>query len=232
MAGALSFTVDSSEVKRLRSDLRRMTDVLKDPTGLYQRAGSIMVDTVIPMAFRNKGYPGVPWAPVIRDGRDASPLRDTGALLESITFKATTKDLVVGAPATFKRAKLHQYGGTIVPTKAKWLAIPVAPPLSPAERRAWKPRTVPGGFLLMKGPEGPGIYRLAAGQVTASNRFSRGSSKYNKSRRGDAGPHIERVFAFVKSVKITKRPFLMWSKDALTRIGLAWMRAIASGRVS
>lgn len=55
-------------------------------------------------------------------GSAGKPLVDTGALRNSITSRADDEGVTVGT--NLRQARLHQFGGTIVPKKAKMLAFP------------------------------------------------------------------------------------------------------------
>lgn len=203
--------------------LKKLLANAKDKQAFLSRAGKYMVATEVPRVFRQGGPPGQAWAPPkMRRGK---PLRDTGLLLGSIAWRANTKDVVIGTQKRY--APTHQYGATIVPGAGKkWLAIPLSPPLSEAQRQTAKPRDFAGAFVLISGPEGPGLYRKAKGAVIASDLKSGGASKYSK-RGGAKG--IERIFAFVRSVKIPKRPFLVWTQRSLADIEKLWVAMLTAG---
>lgn len=191
----------------------------KDKRRLLRAAGQYMVDTEVPRIFRQGGPPGSAWPkPKMRKGR---PLRDTGRLLASIAYRANASDVRIGTPLTY--APAQQKGATIVPTGGKkWLAIPLSPPLSESQRQTSRPKDFPGAFVLIHGPEGPGLYRKAKGQALASSIFSGGVSKRSRARKGAGGKGVERIFAFVKSVKLPPRPFLVWTRRAVGDIVKLW----------
>jgi len=189
----MKFTVSGEGgVNRLRGKLKEAADRAKPgmKAQLYRDAGNYMVNQVIPLRFRAHG-PG--WPAVARGG---SPLIDTGLLRNSNDWRVEGDTLLIGN--TRPQARLQNRGGVLVPKNAKFLAIPLSPPLSRTEARVKKPRDFPGAFVLMHGPNGPGLYRKT-GQF-----------------RGKVHG-IERLFAFVKKVTIKKRPFLYWG-SALTEI--------------
>lgn len=82
---------------------------------------------------------GASWPPLrfnrIRGG--TRPLRDQGLLLASITGRTDDRGVYVGSPLDY--AAIHNYGGTIRPKKAKYLAIPV----TRAAQLADSPRNFP-----------------------------------------------------------------------------------------
>jgi hypothetical protein len=103
-------------------------------------------------------------------------------------------------------AWVHDKGATLIPKK-KFLAIPLSPPLSIDEARTAKTSDYPGSFVLIPGPEGPGIYRKSkvAKAVSLKNR----KTVYEKGSSG-----IERIFALLKSVTIKPRRFMFWHAGA------------------
>jgi phage virion morphogenesis protein len=63
---------------------------------------------------------GAPWKALkLRKGQ---PLRDTGRLQRSITSRPDDQGVTIGT--NVKYARVHQYGATIVPVKAKRLVFP------------------------------------------------------------------------------------------------------------
>lgn len=197
--------------------LQRLQAAAGETHGFLEAAGRVLVDETH-QVFRDLG-PG--WPPPRR--RDGEPLRDTGQLANSITygFRRSGRTLVVGSNLEY--AGVQQYGARIVPTAGKkWLAIPVSPPLNVSQRRTAKPRDFPEAFVLIKGPEGPGLYRRAT-RAVAFSRFSRGVSKHAGGKRNA----IERIFAFRKSVRITARPYLKWTPRAVARVKRTWIGMIA-----
>lgn len=200
------------------SALMKLSASVKDKAPLFAAAGKYMVATEVPRIFREGGPPGKAWAPPkMRRGK---PLRDTGRLLASVAWRASASDAVIGTPLRY--APTQHKGATIVPTGGKkWLAIPLSPPLTESQRQTSKPRDFAGAFVLIHGPEGPGLYRKSR-QVTASSVVSGGASKYRRSSKG-----VERIFMFVKSVRIPARPFLVWTSRAVKDIGKLWEAMIA-----
>ena len=168
---------------------------------LYRDAGGYMVRTVIPLRFRDHG-PG--WPAVRRGG---SPLMDTKVLSKSNDFRINGTTLEVGN--TRPQARLMNRGGDVVPKNARFLAIPCSPPLSTTEARMLKPRSFAGAFVLMRGPEGPGLYRKTHNMGSLAGR-------------GVIG--VEKIFAFMKSVHIKQRLFLYWGPAALDAIKLRWKK--------
>ncbi|AWM35902.1 Phage virion morphogenesis family protein [Gemmata obscuriglobus] len=86
---------------------------------------------------------GTPWRPLrygraFRGGGTAQPLRDTGALMASFTGRFTGDEVVVGT--NHPGAALHNFGGTVVPRRGKFLAIA----LTAAAKRAGSPRNLRG----------------------------------------------------------------------------------------
>jgi phage gpG-like protein len=124
---------DLTELKKLRSDLLKVGERVKDKPALLDSAGKYMTLTEIPLVFREQG-PG--WKASRRGGKT---LRDTGALAASIVYSVEGDTLTVGSNLPY--APIHNFGGTIT-GKGKFLAIP-DDSLSKAEKknfdlRAWK----------------------------------------------------------------------------------------------
>jgi hypothetical protein len=168
---------------------------------LYRDAGGYMVRTVIPMRFRDHG-PG--WAA----SRSTSPLMDTKLMSKSNDFRVVGQTLEVGN--TRPQARLQNRGGDVVPKNSQFLAIPLSPPLSITEARMRKPRSFAGAFVLMKGPEGPGLYRKTGNLGSLAGRGVKG---------------VERIFAFAKKVHIKERKFLYWGA-ALDAIKARWKKKV------
>jgi len=64
---------------------------------------------------------GHPWAPL--KSRQGNPLRDTGKLMNSVTYKVEGDTVVIGT--IDKRAPPHQFGATIVPKQKPLLKFMV-----------------------------------------------------------------------------------------------------------
>ena len=165
--------------------------------------------------------------------RGGQPLRDTKRLSNSIAYRATSQGVAIGTNVPY--ARILNRGGTITP-KGRFLLLPLSPPLSQSEVRAW-PRgkaaiqsRYPGSFFLMHGRpedgfEGPGIYRKTA-RIVGSVRRSYvkesailfGETLVRKRsairRRG-----VERIAAAVRRVRIKPYGYLQWRP--------AWVRDVA-----
>lgn len=122
----MSLTADLSELRKLRADLQAVASKAKDKSALLNIAGIYMVNTEIPLVFREQG-PG--WKASRRGG---NTLRDTGALAASVVYSVEGDTLTVGSHLPY--APIHQYGGTITAKGGKFLAIPDSS-LSKAEQK-------------------------------------------------------------------------------------------------
>ncbi|MEO6323838.1 MAG: hypothetical protein ABIT01_19595 [Thermoanaerobaculia bacterium] len=185
----------------------------KDPKELLGIAGRYMVLTEIPLIFRSaiKGPPLGSFPRSFRAGGQL--LRDTGRILASIAYLVTQELLRVGSPLVFTR--IHNEGGVIRPTHGRFLCFALSPPLTPSEARTKGPRDFPGAFPLIRGPEGPGIYRKTSIRIVGSRKRAR---------------QIERIFAFSKVVRIPRRRFLYWRPEALKAIARKWAAWIKTAR--
>lgn len=83
---------------------------------------------------------GARWKPLRypRANGGTQPLRDTGVLMASITGRHTATEVIVGT--THPGAALHNFGGTVVPKRTKFLALA----LSAQAKRAGSPRRMSG----------------------------------------------------------------------------------------
>ena len=186
-------------------------------------AGRYMTLTEVPRTFETSGRQiGENWPRPGGWRASGQPLLDTGRLRKSIGYQVSTTDVSIGTNVVY--ARIHQEGGTIRPVNRRFLAIPQVPPLSVSDARVKKPRDFPGTFVLMKGPDGPGIYRVAKGTWRSTTiRGGRPRANYSRS---DAGPMIERIFAFVRAVRIKKRTYLKWTPENLGKIEGIWQADI------
>lgn len=116
MASGITVDLDDSLGK---AKIRALEQALANPRPLYATLGRVLVNR-IRMCFRLGIDPwGTPWLPLkIRKGQ---PLRDTGRLQRSVSFTATDDGVSVGT--NLRQAALQQFGGTIVPVKAKRLVF-------------------------------------------------------------------------------------------------------------
>ena len=131
---------------------------------------------------------GTPWQSLRhpRPNGGDKPLLDTGQLMASI--HATHDDAGVTIATTHPGAAIQNFGGTIVPVKAKKLAIP----LTREAKRAGGPRRFPRKMFVARTTK-PGVLRLV------------------ESVRG----RLVGQFLLVDSVKIPARPFMGVSRQAL-----------------
>lgn len=152
------------------------------------------------------------WPRAFRRGEQ--PLRDTKRLSNSIAYRATAQGVAIGTNVPY--ARILNRGGTITP-KGRFLLLPLSPPLSRSEVRAW-PRgkaaiqaRYPGSVFLMHGDprlgfEGPGIYRKSRRRVGSNLRLS--TARYKGRTKG-----IERIAAAVRSVRIRPYGYLQWRPE-------------------
>lgn len=182
--------------------------------------GRYMKTTSIPDNFAHHGRPQK-WPAAHRPAfgpETPDPLVSTGELIRSIGYTVTAEDLFVGAgdgSSKMRRAPLLQYGGHVTPKSAKWLTIPIVGPgaLTISEARTMRARDFPGAFVLMKGPEGPGIYRksFSSSSLLHGKRGGHGKSG------GQKTASVVRIFAFVRSVDVPARPYLLFQEEDLQK---------------
>lgn len=116
MAGLKFTLLDKGAAAKLNA-LKKATG---DMTGAFAAVGRSIASR-IRLCFKLGIDPwNNPWAALKM--RKGQPLRDTGRLQRSITSKPDATGVTIGT--NVKYAKVHQFGATIVPVKAKRLVFP------------------------------------------------------------------------------------------------------------
>ncbi len=108
-------------------------------------------------------------------------LTDSGNLLNSINYVIRENTIVVGTNVTY--ARIHHEGGTIVPKKAKYLAIPLTPAAKVKSPLEWEDTYIAKGIIFRK-----------LGKDQDENKD-------------------EALYKLQKSVKIPARPYLFISPE-------------------
>ena len=121
------------------------------------------------------------------------PLRDTGSLLSSITYKVEGDRAIVGTNR--QGARLNQEGGVIIPKKGQWLWIPASRSIR-SQLRSY------GGSItrLIQSYKSNGSYIYKKGGAF----FARAKGK---------GGRETMLFILKKQVTIPARPFLYFSTE-------------------
>lgn len=171
MATALSFTVKDAKAKAKLDALVKSGNLEK----VHDAVGSVITNRVR-LCFKLGQDPwGVPWQKIkfraprrtndrkrlSRTGRQqraanmggaaGQPLRDTGALQRSITYKADPGGVTIGTNQ-MPRAAVHQFGVVIAPKKAKRLVFPGPTGAMIFAKKVTIPRR---SFLPQRGPNVP-----------------------------------------------------------------------------
>lgn len=198
---------------------------LPDLSVPLREAGVYMATSSVPRNFQAGGRPDR-WAQATRWNAPAGdPLFDQGYLVRSIDYTADASSLTLGSPLL--KSALLQYGtaqmpgGVLRPKNAKFLAIPQygEGKLSKQQIRAGvRPRSFADAFVLMKGPEGPGLYRKSGFKPNdpfAYARANRGSklSGFKLPKAPGMQKTVTRIFAFLTEVTIPARPFLLFQDE-------------------
>lgn len=193
--------------------------------------GNWMVTSSVPRNFQAGGRP-TRWATASRWGLPtADPLRDTGHLMRSVGYEVAGQMLTIGAGngGELPYAPLQQWGsvglpGGVVRPKKKFLAIPIVGPgaLTVTQARTMGPKEFGGAFVLMQGPEGPGVYVKGTKHGQRLARGKRGGFVSGREKT------VVRIFAFARQVKVPARPFLIFH-DEDTALFLAFVRAYFAG---
>lgn len=142
-----------------------------------------ILDASIQKNFQTGGRPA--WTKTKRGGQ---VLRDTNRLSTGIVVRdervSPTRFRVV-ARVNVKYGRIHNFGGTIVPKKAKFLSIPIT-----KEAKKYSPRDYPGKLFPLK----------------------KNDKLYLAEKRGKS-ERVKVIYQLVKSVKIPARKFLMIQKQ-------------------
>lgn len=188
------------------------------PEPLLKVFGAHMVQSSIPRNFKEGGRP-TKWPGATRwDNPTSDPLFDQGALLRSIGYRTRGEDLEIFSP--LKKAALLHYGGIVKPKK-RFLVRPIVGPgaLTLSQARTMKPRDFHGAFVLMDGPEGPGIYIKSTTQ----------SMGISGRRRIQHARSVVRIFAFMESAKIPARPYVVFQSEDMALFGELLTKYIFTG---
>lgn len=147
---------------------------------------------------------GTPFAPLAhpRPQGGGKPLRNTGLLAASVSASCTGDELALRANAP--GARLHQEGGTVRPTRAKALAIPV----TPEAVRAGSARRFPRRLFAL------GAKAAGKGKGALAESDGRGGVKVH--------------YLLRQSVDVPARPYLGVSEKVLGRIGAAVAAELAA----
>lgn len=198
-ASLISVSAKATGLGAIQKSISDMAKRSADPAQFLAHVGHRLALTQIPLSVRRNEMKAP--KPRMRAGQ---PLRDTGRLISSLAYRVQKTNLTVGTGVLY--GGILNRGGTIKPVHGQWLLIPLSPPLTSTQARAFPQgkqairSAYPGSrFLALKkkgggtkkrkasnGYEGPGIYRP----------------------RGDG--KIQRIAIAVRAVKIDARWWLIW----------------------
>lgn len=201
----LQLKIQTRGLTTIQGQLAAMARRASDKPRFLSYVGHRTALTLVPLSLR-KNEMNAP-APKYRKGQ---PMVDTGRLRASIAYVASATSVTVGT--SVKYGHILNVGGVIKPRFRKWLLIPLSPPLSVTEVRAFPQGSAaikaryPGSFFLEKGPEGPGIYR------------PRQSGR------------IQRIAMARRSVTIKARKWLVWREAWLADFSRAWAEYALTGK--
>lgn len=181
----------------LDKDAKAITDTGLVPV-LLQRARVLMQKDVRENFQASKDPDGQPWKPLkfprVRGGD--KPLLDTGLLRASVTTKAegnieqyTATSVTIGTNRP--GANLHQKGGTVLPVKAKALAIP----LTKEALRSGGPRNFPRSLTMLWKPG------ANSGVLAEVNQAQLRVSKQEKNLRKQTAKLVPRKREFMARIK-------------------------------
>lgn len=186
-----------SNFNRVQETLDRLGENLKT-AAKKAKLGVMAADMIRDHIYKGEGF--APLSAATRAYRgDGQPLRDTTALLNSITSEQVN-DTTISVGTTKVYAPIQNNGGVIRPKKGKWLWIPAAGTRQLQRRYGYSVTQVLTG---LKG-EGYSVYR--AGR-TVCYRKKGGKKKASKV-----------VFYLKESVEIPARKFFYLSDEEINQL--------------
>jgi len=159
---------------------------------LYDLIGSLGVSLVQKNIEQGSWAPN---SPITQDYKGGSkPLRDTGAFLASIAYRIEPGKAIIGS--NHRAAKILHDGGQIVPTRAKYLAIPLG-----AETRRFMRAYGHTPRSCIEGMKAAGYKVWIAKGVILAQKGTRG--------------RVRALFVLKRRVTIPARPFLRLPKESI-----------------
>lgn len=169
----------------------KMASEMREPQAVAKRVGAYGVSSTQKRIRSNIPPPNAPLTVANKKGHGT--LRDTGALMNSITHKTGSTWAAWGSNITY--ARIHNEGGVIVPVNAKRLAIPAG----------WNART-----LMRRYGETP--RQCISGMKSAGYSVWRSKSgKALMSSGKDGKPFV--LFILRESVTIPKRQYIDFDNE-------------------
>jgi len=174
------------------------------PSPLGKRMGLVLASDMKGHFDRGSGPNGERWAPIQpRPQGGDKPLLNTGRLRASIKGRAEPNGASAGTNVIY--ANLMNAGGTIRPTKAKFLAIP----LTREAARASGPRNFPRKLFVIRSKNG-NLLLVEAPPLTKTGKkkkLKRNESEQKLADKYNAGGEMVPHYVLKKSVTIPARPF-------------------------
>lgn len=169
-----------------------------------------------------------------------NPLVDTARLVNSWAWSATAGNVRIWTAVRY--ARVLDKGGAIRPKRGRFLLIPLSPPLKMTEARGFPAGKAairaryPKSFFLLKGPEGPGIYRESRQRIGTKvfsmrkgqrQRVASPSAIYSRKK----GRFIERIAAARRQVVIRPYGFGAWRSEWMPDLISVTRTFIGTGQV-
>lgn len=209
MADPIAVIVDKAELMR---ELQARVDRVDNVAPLLDAFGLSMVRSV-QKTFREGGRPRK-WDKSRRATETSGQtMRHKGELMRSITHVVRGNTVEIGTNLEY--ARIHQYGGTITPKRAKALTVPV-------HVKAYGKRAADFPDLVYIPRRGAGKDAILA-MVKA--RKGKGGSLMR------AGAQIIPYFVLKRSVKIPARPFLQILPEDTSRLDRLAEKYLSTGEV-
>lgn len=159
-----------------------------------RRAGRYMVSSTQRKISKNSFTPIAPLTQELRSGSKGRPLRDTGALISSITFRVNGESVIIGTNRI--GARINNFGGTITAkNKSGCLWIPASREVKLALQN-----------------QGGSISRLLRMYKNGGYSLFRAGNAFFVRKKGKGNEKIM-LFILKKSIKIPARNFFYISDD-------------------
>ncbi len=198
-------THESLNMVSMEKFLRHLREIKLRADSIVEHIAPFIVSMVQDNIRDTTGPPNAPLTKILK-GEGKGPLKDTGELRNSITYKIQNNKLIVGT--YLKHAKILHFGGIVTAENARKLAIPVSRKIKRyAEVRGVK------GFLSMLKDQG--------WKIVFRDRSIIGIAPHGK---GGFGPKLknradaELLFIRKKQVKIPKRPYMRLTNKQVREI--------------
>lgn len=184
-----------------------------DTRALYTRVGNYMVSSTQRKIRSGSFVPNAPLTVAVKQNN--KPLRDTGLLMASISYRTGTDSVRIGTNRA--GAALNHFGGSQRPKKGTWLWIPAGK----------ETRSLLGRY----GTVSNVVSSLKRDGYNTWFRRGKGGCVCFFAKKGKTGK-VRLIFILKKRVKIPARPFLRFDDNDRRIIGEMALRIVSRGNQS